>query len=97
MNSRLAAMIWKEFSQLGRDVPILIFVIWAFTGAVYTGGHGIATEIHNYPLVILDLSRSLESRELLSRFRAPYFKVVGYASRDEELVTMLDAGQASLA
>jgi ABC-2 type transport system permease protein len=97
MDSRLAAMIRKEFSQLRRDVPILIFVIWAFTGAVYTGGHGVATEIHNYPLVILDLSRSPESRELVSRFRAPYFKVVGYASSDEGLVGMLDGGQASLA
>ncbi len=97
MVSRLAAMIRKELSQLLRDVPILLFVIWAFTGAVYTGGHGIGAELHNYPVLVLDLSRSPESRELVSRFRAPYFKIVGYAASDAELVRWLDGGRASLA
>ncbi|HET8530523.1 MAG TPA: ABC transporter permease [Methylomirabilota bacterium] len=97
MVSRLAAMIRKELSQLLRDVPILLFVIWAFTGAVYTGGHGIGAELHNYPVLVLDLSRSPESRELVSRFRAPYFKIVGYAASDAELVQWLDGGRASLA
>jgi ABC-2 type transport system permease protein len=97
MAGRLIAMIRKELSQLFRDWPILLFVVWAFTGAVYTGGHGISTEIHNYPLVVLDLSRSAMSRELVSRFRAPYFKVVGYARDDAEVVSLLDGGRASLA
>ena len=97
MGSRLAAMIRKEWSQLFRDVPILLFVVWAFTGAVYTGGHGIGSELRNYPTLVLDLSRGPASRELLSRFRAPYFKVVGYAESDAEVVRWLDAGRASLA
>jgi ABC-2 type transport system permease protein len=97
MGSRLAAMIRKEWSQLFRDVPILLFVVWAFTGAVYTGGHGIGAELRNYPTLVLDLSRSPASRELLSRFRAPYFKVVGYAESDAEVVRWLDSGRASLA
>jgi len=97
MASRLAAMIRKELSQLFRDVPILLFVIWAFTGAVYTGGHGIGAELHNYPVLVLDLSRSPASRELVSRFRAPYFKIVGYAASDAEVVQWLDGGRASLA
>jgi ABC-2 type transport system permease protein len=46
---------------------------------------------------VLDLSRSAESRELISRFRAPYFKIVGYAGSDAEVVQGLDAGRASLA
>ena len=97
MGGRLAAMIRKEWSQLFRDVPILLFVIWAFTGAVYTGGHGMGAGLRNYPVAVLDLSRSAESRELLSRFRAPYFKVVGHAGGDAELVRWLDGGRASLA
>lgn len=97
MGSRLAAMIRKEWSQLFRDVPILLFVVWAFTGAVYTGGHGVGAEIRNYPVLVLDLSRGAESRELISRFRAPYFKIVGYAGSDAELVRQLDGGRASLA
>ena len=97
MGGRLLAMIRKEFSQIFRDLPILFILLWAFTGAVYTGGHGISTELHNYPILVLDLSRSPMSRELVSRFRAPYFKTVGYPRSDAELVAMLDRGEASLA
>jgi ABC-2 type transport system permease protein len=97
MGSRLTAMIRKECSQLFRDWPILLFVIWAFTGGVYTGGHGMGADLRDYPVLVLDLSRSAESRELISRFRAPYFKIVGYAGSDAEVVRGLDAGRASLA
>jgi ABC-2 type transport system permease protein len=37
------------------------------------------------------------SRELVSRFRAPYFKIAGYVRSDAELVAVLDRGQAGLA
>jgi ABC-2 type transport system permease protein len=94
---RLAAMVRKEFSQLFRDVPMLLILGWAFTGAVYTGGHGIATELYRYPIVVLDFSQSPSSRELVSRFRAPYFTVVGFAWSDADMVARLDGGEASLA
>jgi len=97
MLTRLTAMIRKEFGQLFRDVPILLILVWAFTGAVYTGGHGISTELSNYPIVVLDLSQSAASRELISRFRAPYFKIVAWARSDVEMVRLLDAGRSSLA
>jgi ABC-2 type transport system permease protein len=97
MGPRLAAMIRKEFSQLFRDVPMLLILVWAFTGAVYAGGHGMSSELHNYPIAVLDLARGPASREIVSRFRAPYFKIVGYASSEHDLVRMLDRGEASLA
>ena len=97
MRRRLVAMVRKEFSQLFRDVPMLLILTWAFTGGVYTGGHGGGTELSKYPIVVYDLSQSRASRELVSRFRAPYFKLVGYAGSDAEVVAMLDRGQASLA
>jgi ABC-2 type transport system permease protein len=97
MRRRLAAMIRKEFSQLLRDVPMLFILTWAFTGAVYTGGHGIATELSRYPIVVYDLAQSPGSRELVSRFRPPYFKLVRQAWSDAEVVAMLDRGEANLA
>lgn len=97
MQRRLAALIRKEFSQLFRDVPMLLILGWAFTGAVYTGGHGRSTELYRYPIVVFDLSQSPGSRDLVSRFREPYFKVVGRAWSDREVVTRLDRGEASLA
>jgi ABC-2 type transport system permease protein len=97
MRRRLAALVRKEFSQLLRDVPMLLILTWAFTGAVYTGGHGIATELSKYPIMVYDLAQSPASRELVSRFRPPYFKLVGYAWSDAEVVAALDRGRANLA
>ena len=97
MRRRLASMVTKEFAQLFRDVPILLVLLWAFGGAIYLQGHSTSTEIHNYPVVILDLSRSAASRELLARLHAPYFKIVGYVGSDRELVAALDLARASLA
>jgi ABC-2 type transport system permease protein len=57
----------------------------------------VGADLRDYPVLVLDLSRSAESRELISRFRAPYFKIVGYAASDAEVVRGLDAGRASLA
>lgn len=97
MWGRLGAMVRKEFGQLLRDVPILFILLWAFTGAIYSAGHAISMEVKNYPVVIFDLSRSAESRELVSRLRPPYFKIVALAESDAEVVSFLDAGAASLA
>ncbi len=95
MWTRLRAMIAKEFAQLAGDVPILCVLLWGFTGAIYLGGHG-AAEIQNYPVAVLDLARGPESRELLSRIRPPYFKVVAYLAGDRDVVEYLDAARASL-
>jgi len=96
MRRRLASMVRKEFAQLLRDVPILVVLLWAFGGAIYLQGHAASTEIHNYPVVILDLSRSAASRELIARLHAPYFKIVGYVGSDRELVAALDLARASV-
>jgi ABC-2 type transport system permease protein len=95
MGRRLASMIRKEFAQLLRDVPILLVLLWAFGGAIYLHGHATSTEIHNYPVVILDLSRSAASRELIARLHAPYFKIVGHVDSDRALVDALDLARAS--
>ena len=97
MRGRLLAIVRKEFSQLFRDVPMLLILVWAFTGAVYTSGHGMSSELHNYPIAVLDLARTPSSREIVSRFRAPYFKIVHYATSEDDVVRMLDRGTASLA
>lgn len=96
MGRRLGAMVRKEFSQLLRDVPMLLILAWAFTGAVYVNSQRMSSELTHYPVAVFDLSRSPASREIVARFRAPYFTVVGYPTSDDELVRMLDTGAASL-
>jgi len=94
---RLGAMIRKELAQLARDVPLVLVLLWAFGGSIYVHGHGVSTQLFNYPIVIFDLSKSAPSRELVGRLHAPYFKIVGRVRNDREVVEALDLARASAA
>ena len=97
MWQRIFSMVRKEFTQLFRDWPILFILVWAFSGAIYVAGHAVKMDVSDYPVVLYDLSKDDASRELASHIRAPYFKIVGYAQSDAEVVEYLDRGKASLA
>lgn len=97
MWGRLGAMLIKEFRQLAGDLPILFILLWGFSGAVFIAGRAISMDINNYPVAVLDLSRSPESRELIARLREPWFKVVAHLQSDAELTAALDRGRTSLA
>lgn len=96
MWGRLGAMVIKEFRQLAGDWPILFILLWGFSGAVFIAGRAISMDINNYPVAVLDLSRSPDSRELIARLRQPYFKVVEQLQSDAQLTDALDRGRASL-
>ena len=93
---RVGAMLRKEFNQLLHDYWILFILVYAFTGAIYVAGHAISMEIKNYPIAVLDLSQSRESRDLVGLLQPPYFKLVTYARSDAALVKLLDGGKVSL-
>jgi len=97
MRGRLLAMLLKEFRQLAADWPIVMIILFGFFGGVYLAGHSGAVDLKNYPVVVLDLSKSNESRELVSRLRPPNFKIVDVVHGDREVVASLDAARASLA
>lgn len=96
MLRRLIGLTRKEFAQIFRDRALVVILIWAFTAAIFTGGHGRSMEVTQLPTAVYDLSRSPASRELLSHIRDPYFNVVAVLSREEEISTSLDTGAASL-
>nr|ART36522.1 C384 [uncultured bacterium] len=96
MWGRMSAMVIKEFRQLAGDLPILFILLWGFSGAVFIAGRAISMDINNYPVAVLDLSKSTESRELVARLRPPYFKVVAQLQGDAELTDALDRASASL-
>lgn len=93
---RLRVLIGKEFLQLLRDTPIMLIMVWAFTGAIYVAGHAIDLEVNQYPVAIYDMDKSDASRELVSLMRPPYFKIVANLSSDHEIVPFLDLGKGSL-
>ena len=93
---RLWVLIGKEFRQLFRDVPIMLIMIWAFTGAIYVAGHAIDLGINQYPIAIYDMDKSDASRELVSLLRKPYFKIVANLESDQQVTPFLDLGKGSL-
>ena len=96
MLRRMRGLIRKEFLQILRDRALIFILIWAFTAAIYTSGHGRAMEITNVPTAIYDLSQSPASREFLSHLQLPYFKTVAYLEREQDIAKWLDSGKASI-
>jgi len=94
---RLLSLIKKEMTHLMRDKVLLFILLWGFTGMIYTAGHGVSMEVRNFPTIVYDMSHSPESRELISRFQKPYFKILAFVQTDREIIDWLDSGKASMA
>ncbi len=81
----------KELRSLYRDPVMFIFIIFAFTVMIYLGAKGVAMELHNAPIAVVDEDRSSLSQRIISAFYGPYFKspeVIDIA----EIDTVTDAG-----
>lgn len=68
MRRRLGAIIIKEFVQLARDRRTLAMVLLMPVMQLLLFGYAITTEVERLPTIVLDQSRSQESRTLLQRF-----------------------------
>ena len=95
MVRRVAGLIRKELAQVARDRPLMVILLWAFTAAIYSAGHGRATETMHVATAVYDLSQSPESRELISHLQPPYFKTVAYLHHESEIPAWLDRGKAA--
>ncbi|TAJ23229.1 MAG: ABC transporter permease [Nitrospirae bacterium] len=91
---RLAVMTRKEMLQLFRDVPIVAFLVYSFTLAVFITGNGIRSQLHNASLLVHDADHSVSSRELIHRFQAPFFRLEGEIADPQEGLRWLDRGKA---
>lgn len=91
---RLAVMTHKEMLQLFRDVPIVAFLVYSFTLAIYITGNGIRSQLHDGSLLVHDADHSVSSRELIHRFQAPFFRLSGEVIDSREALRQLDRGTA---
>jgi ABC-2 type transport system permease protein len=92
---RLLALTWKELLQLRRDsltqrmivaVPIMQLLIF---------GYAINYDVKHMKTVVMDESRSTESRELVAKMQATaYFDVIGRVDSFDELQRHIDSGEA---
>lgn len=91
---RLAAMTQKEVLQLGRDLPLLLFLLYSFSLSVYVSGVGLTMQLRNADLLVHDADHSVSSRELIHRFQLPYFRFKGEIDDPREGRRRLDEGTA---
>lgn len=93
---KLSVLTTKEFLQLFRDSMLLFFIVYAFTVDIYLAGSGVSLQLNRASTVVRDLDHSYSSRELIHRFRPPYFRLDGEIQSGREGIHLLDKGQAML-
>jgi ABC-2 type transport system permease protein len=93
---RLYVLTVKEIKQFSRDGVLVAFIVYSFVGAVYISGSGVTQELRNASLQVHDGDNSPASRDLLYRFRMPFFRRSGTFSSDREGLELLDRGSAML-
>lgn len=94
---RLGVMTLKEVRQLLRDPILLSFMAFVFTANIYLQGSSVSLQLSRAPLVVLDADHSAASRDLIYRFRPPYFRLDGELGSARDAIGMLDRGQVMLA
>lgn len=92
---RLLALTWKEFLQLKRDKMTLRMIVMVPVMQTLIFGYAINYDVKHLRTVVMDESRSFESRELVAKMTSTgYFDVVRYVDSMDELQSEIDAGRA---
>ena len=64
----------KELRSLLGDVVMVVFVVYAFTLAIYVQATGTSSEVNNASIAFVDEDRSALSKQLFNAFYPPRFK-----------------------
>ncbi|GAB6140529.1 ABC transporter permease [Methylosoma difficile] len=90
---RIIAMTLKELKQLLRDPMLLLIIAYFFTADVYMAGSGINLNLRNAAVMVIDNDHSAASRELIYRFRLPYFHFQGEVTGKTQAEDLLNKGK----
>ncbi|MBL8997201.1 MAG: ABC transporter permease [Gemmatimonadetes bacterium] len=91
-------MLWKEFIQMRRDRLTLGMMTLLPAAQLLLFGYAIQTDVRHLPTVVLDESRSVESRLLTQTLEnTDVFTVVGEVSTAEALRSAIESGRANAA
>jgi ABC-2 type transport system permease protein len=82
----------KELRSLWRDRLLLLFVVWAFSGALYTAAKGAPDRLHRAPMAVVDEDQSPMSQRIISAFYPPTFMTPSLISL-REMDPGMDAGR----
>ena len=64
----------KEIRSLMSDMVMVLFVVYAFTFAIYIQATGTSSEVNNASIAFVDEDGSALSKELFNAFYPPRFK-----------------------
>ena len=92
----LLPMLWKELVQLRRDRLTLGMMLGIPTIQLALFGYAIQTEVRHLPTVVLDQSRTSESRRLIEIMEnSGNFDVVARVGSRAELAERIESGRAN--
>ena len=96
--SLLWPMVRKEFIQLRRDPGTLIMILGIPAMQLLLFGFAVRTEVHHLPTVVLDQSRSPESRLLIETIvQTQNFDVIGDVTDRAAIAQAIERGTARAA
>jgi ABC-2 type transport system permease protein len=96
-NSRLLALMRKEFTQILRDPRTLALAILMPIIQLFLLGYAATSEVRNFPLAVLDRDRSPASRALLDAYRAAdYFNLAYDVDSEDALRDLVDRGKVGV-
>jgi ABC-2 type transport system permease protein len=98
MFRRLRHIIIKEFIQVWRDKKMRFFLVFPPLVQLLVYGYIINFDIKHVAVGIFDESRTMESRDLVNRFRSNEWFSVGYDIKSQkELLNLIDRGDITMA
>lgn len=64
----------KELRSLASDLVMVLFIAYAFSGAIYIQATGTSSEVHNASIAFVDEDHSPLSKEIMNAFYPPRFQ-----------------------
>ena len=65
----------KELRSLWADRVLLLLIVWAFTGGIYSAAKGVSQELNHAPVAIIDQDHSPISARLSDALTPPFFNL----------------------
>ena len=97
MWNRIRALVWKEFLQLRRDRLTLVMLLFIPLIQITIYGF-LNNDVKHLPTIVLDESRSQESRDFVQAMTATqYFDVLGEVASEAQIRQTIDKGKAQVA
>jgi ABC-2 type transport system permease protein len=91
----LLNILWlglKEIRSLISDIVMVLFVVYAFTVAIYVQATGTSSEVNNASIAFVDEDGSALSKEILNAFYPPRFQIPEVI-RPDQVEDSMDKGQ----